>query len=230
MTKPAWIVEAESHLGFREGANNANPFGKHYNIDHEPWCALFVSFCCEASGHPLPEMQAGMSDGYAGVAIGMDWAKANGFWRPSWEAVCGDAIVYGWNGPSSSPDEMHTGFVVSSGPKGSTGHTIEGNRADQVERQTFTVGSDVVLGTIAITKILASKSKRPHKPAPQPRHPHHPANTGPGPKPRGKPVHFGPIRTRVVDHITKDLAGGRKPDADAQVELVALKKAWHNGA
>jgi hypothetical protein len=109
----------------------------------------------------------------------MEWAKANGYWRPSWKAEPGDAIVYGWEGPGSPSSEMHTGFIVSSGPKGSTGHTIEGNRADQVERQTFTVGEDIVLGTIAITKVLATKHAIVPKPIPQPRSPEHPHDSGP---------------------------------------------------
>jgi hypothetical protein len=180
MTKPAWLIEAESHLGFTEGPNNKNPFGAHYRIPNQPWCALFVSFCCAKVGQPLPSMQSGMPDGYAGVYWGMQWAKANGFWRPSWKAEPGDVIVYGWDGPGSPSDEMHTGFIVSSGAKGATGHTIEGNRADQVERQTFTVGAEVVLGTIAVTKILARKQAIVPKPIPQPRSAEHPASSGPG--------------------------------------------------
>lgn len=185
--QPPWLVEAAKYtkppLGpFHEGANNANPFGSHYGIPNQPWCALFVSWCCQKVGDPLPSMQSGMSDGYAGVYLGMQWAKAHGYFCPSWEAKPGDAIVYGWDGPNSAPSDMHTGFVVSSGPKGSTGHTIEGNRADQVERQTFEVGSGVVLGAIQLTRILADKKGKrtpKPKPVPQPRHPAHPTNSGP---------------------------------------------------
>jgi hypothetical protein len=182
--QPPWLKEAAKHIGFHEGPNNLNPFGAHYRLNNEPWCALFVSFCCEKVGTPLPSMQSGMPDGYAGVYWGMVWAKAHGYWCPSWEAKPGDAIVYGWDGPNSPASEMHTGFIVSSGPKGSTGHTIEGNRGDQVERQTFTVGQSTVLGCIQITRILedkrAKKVKRP-KPVPQPRSSGHPHNTGPHP-------------------------------------------------
>jgi len=81
---------------------------------------------------------------------------------------------------------MHTGFVVSSGPKGSTGHTVEGNRGDQVGRFTFTVGSDVVLGTIDLPRLLlgrpkiaVSKPQAAKTPTPQPRNPAHPKHTGP---------------------------------------------------
>lgn len=215
-----WIKEAESHLGFREGPNNANPFGVHYGIPNQPWCALFVSFCLQASGHPLPVMQAGMADGYAGVWIGMEWAKANGYWRPSWNAERGDAIVYGWRGAASGPSDCHTGFITDPGHgKGTTAKTIEGNRADQVERQSYVVGSSDVLGTIWVTKIVADleaakKAHRPHpkpKPSPQPRHPHHPTNTGPGPKPHGDPLPVGRIRGWCFDGTTRDLEAGYWP-------------------
>lgn len=205
--QPVWLKEAHRHIGFHEGPNNTNPFGAHYNLNNEPWCALFVSFCLQKTGHPLPSMQPGMKDGYAAVIYGMEWAKANGYWCHSWEAVPGDAIVYGWQGPSSSAAEMHTGFIVSSGPKGSIGHTIEGNRGDQVERQTFTVGSSIVLGCIQIGRIVADldKAKKSKKappapiPAPQPRHPAHPTNTGPTSSLRGLDKQERHLIRRLID-------------------------------
>jgi hypothetical protein len=175
-----------THLGYHETPVNQTPFGKHYSLDGEPWCALFVSYCFEKSGHPLPVMQAGMKNGYAAVIYAMQYAEKHGCWRPSWEAEAGDIIVYGWDGAKSSPDEMHTGFIVSSGPSGSTGHTIEGNRGDQVEKQTFVVGADVVLGTVDVKKLLGLPAKptldEPTvQPKPQPRSVKHPTNSGPTP-------------------------------------------------
>lgn len=186
MTKPAWLVEAEKDVGYREGKNNDNKFGRHYGLNHEPWCDLAVTRWCEKSGHPLPPMQPGMHTGAAAVSYSIAYAKAHGLWIPSWEAKPGDQICYGWDGPSSPPAHMHTGLVVSSGPKGSTGHTIEGNRGDQVGRFTFTVGSDVVLGCIDLNRLLGGRPKvtvKPKpaaaKPDPQPRPPEHPSHTGP---------------------------------------------------
>ena len=195
MTKPAWLLEAEKHLGYRETPVNHTPFNRHYHLDGQPWCACFVSYCFEVSGHPLPSMQPGMPNGFAAVVYGMDYARAHGCWRPSKDAEPGDIIVYGWAGPGSSPENMHTGFVEHSGPVGSTGHTVEGNRDDRVGRFTFTVGERVVLGTIDAKKLLgihhkaATKKTAPAKkpapavaPQPQPRHPKHPHNTGPTPR------------------------------------------------
>ncbi|MDQ1697171.1 MAG: hypothetical protein QOJ03_2524 [Frankiaceae bacterium] len=180
MTQPAWLVKALDQVGTKEGPNNVTKFGKHYGLNHNPWCAMFVSWACATTDHPIPSMQPGMPDGYASVWYGMQFAKANGLWQHSWNAKPGDAIVYGWDGPGSSPENMHTGFIVSSGPRGSIGHTCEGNRGDQVELQTFTVGQREVLGTIALTKLLARDTITvTPKPDPQPRQLEHPEHTGP---------------------------------------------------
>lgn len=183
-----WMEVAATQIGYKEGPDNANKYGAHYDCDHCPWCAIFGSWCCWKSGHALPAMQPSvMKDGFAAVSVIIAFAKANGLWKPSPEAGHGFGICYGWNGPSSAPADMHFGLIESSGAKGATGHTIEGNRADQVERQTFIVGSDVVLGTVDLPRLLLgrpkitlpAKAKRPK--ATQPPHPAHPTNTGPVP-------------------------------------------------
>ena len=185
------LRRAHGEIGYHEGPNNDTKFGKYYGLNHEPWCAMFVSWCYATSKprHPLPAMQAGMSNGYAAVASGINWAKAHGLFIPSWHAQPGDAICYGWDGTSSSPENMHTGLVVSGGPRGSLGHTIEGNRGDQVGRFTFVVGSDVVLGCIDLNRLMNGRPKvqiAAPKPDPQPRpraHPHHTGPAGPAATP-----------------------------------------------
>lgn len=190
MTSAPWMKVAASQLGYHEGPNNKNKYGKHYHLDNEPWCCLFGSWCCEKAGYPIPALQPSiMPNGFAAVYVLINYAKKHGLWLPSWQAEHGFGICYGWKGPSSTPDEMHFGLIESSGPKGSLGHTIEGNRADQVERQTFTVGSNVVLGTVDLPRLLLGRPKITVKgnktdKHPQPRHPAHPANTGPHPSAR----------------------------------------------
>lgn len=176
------LKRAEAQVGYRETGDNDNKFGKYYGLNHEAWCAMFVSWCFATSRNPLPVFQPGMKSGYAGVCWGISFAKSHGLWINSWQAQPGDAICYGWVGPHSPPEQQHTGLVVSSGKPGSVGHTIEGNRGDQVERQTFVVGADTVLGCINLNKLMDGPEKiviKPHKPEPQPGHPDHPHHTGP---------------------------------------------------
>lgn len=200
VTQPAWLTVAAKQVGYAEKPGNDNKFGRALGLNRVPWCDLFVTWCCKTSKHPLPSMQPGMETGAASVWYSMRYAQVNGLWRPSWQAQPGDQIVYGWNGPGSAPADMHTGFVVSSGPKGSTGHTIEGNRGDHVGRFTFTVGEPQVLGTIALTKLLGrDRVAIKPKPDPQPRPKHHPSHTGPAPKPaptpKAKPKKGKPVTT-----------------------------------
>lgn len=177
------IDVAATQVGYHEGLGNDSKYGQALGLNHEPWCALFVSWCFEQAGHPLPSMQPGMPTGYAAVGYGIQWAKANGLWRPSWQAQPNDAICYGWDGPGSSWARMHTGLIVSAGRRGDLGHTIEGNRRDAVVRETFIVGSNVVLGVIALSELLGKPPAKPQAthatPEPQPRPAEHPDHTGP---------------------------------------------------
>lgn len=36
---------ARSQIGYHEGYNNDTKYGKWYGLNHEPWCAMFVSWC-----------------------------------------------------------------------------------------------------------------------------------------------------------------------------------------
>ena len=213
--RPPWLTEALTHVGYKEGPNNHNQFAVDLqpSLDHEPWCDIFVADCCKRSGHPLPSMQPGVASGAAAVYYSIQFAKAHGLWVPSWQADDGFQICYGWNGPTSTPENMHTGFIVSSGPKGSTGHTVEGNRGDMVGRFTFTVGSDVVLGCIDLPRLLLGRpkvtikaSKSTTSPKPQPRNPAHPAHTGPTKADLKEQIQRLRNKLRRIRHI----AGGTK--------------------
>jgi len=52
--RKAVLNEAESHIGYVETPNNRTKFGKWYGLDGKPWCAMFVSYCMNQAGAPLP--------------------------------------------------------------------------------------------------------------------------------------------------------------------------------
>ena len=134
---PKWIGVARKQFPFREGPNNENPYSAFYGYPNARWCAFFVSWCCRKSRHPLPSMQSGMPDGYMSVFYGMQWAKANGFWRPSWKLSQAMRSCTAGMAPFRVGRHAHGSDCVL-GKKGTTGHTIEGNRSDEIEHQTFT--------------------------------------------------------------------------------------------
>lgn len=184
-----WLDYAISEVGYREGPGNANKFSRDLGYPPEPWCDDFVADVCLKSGFPLPSMSPGCRTGARAVVESMRWAQAHGLWIRSWQGQPGDQLVYGWDGPGSSPANMHTGFGIRFGERGAVGRGVEGNRGDQVQFTTFTVGERVLLGVIDLNRLLLGRPKitvkesaakpQPVSVDPQPRHPDHPANTGP---------------------------------------------------
>jgi hypothetical protein len=185
---PPWLVEALKDVGYKEKPGNDNKFGLALGMNKVPWCDLAVTEWCKESGHPLPSMQPGMKTGAAAVWYSIQFAKSHNLWVPSWKSGPGFQICYGWNGPNSTPEHMHTGFVdyLEEPQIGAKGHSVEGNRGDLVGKFTFTVGADIVLGTIDLPRLLLGrpkitvhKPKATDEPTPQPRNPAHPKHTGP---------------------------------------------------
>lgn len=41
--KNRFLKELRSELGYSEGSNNDNKFGRIYGMNHQPWCGIFVS-------------------------------------------------------------------------------------------------------------------------------------------------------------------------------------------
>ncbi len=44
---------ALTQIGYTEGENNDNKYGSWYRLNHEPWCAIFVSWCARQADIPL---------------------------------------------------------------------------------------------------------------------------------------------------------------------------------
>jgi hypothetical protein len=45
MTTPAWLAKAETQIGYEEQPVNRTKYGRHYGLNGNPWCAMFVSWC-----------------------------------------------------------------------------------------------------------------------------------------------------------------------------------------
>ena len=50
--KEKFINYALSQVGYKEGKNNDNKYGEYFGMNHEPWCALFVSYCARMCDIP----------------------------------------------------------------------------------------------------------------------------------------------------------------------------------
>lgn len=119
------IQVARSQLGYREGRNNDTKYGRWYGANHQPWCAMFVSWIAAATGATaiIPKHDYTPS--------GAKWFKDRGRWgtRPRI-----GAIVY-FNFPGDGVDRIsHVGIVEKVNADGSI-ITIEGNTNDSGSRE-----------------------------------------------------------------------------------------------
>ena len=140
------ISIAESYLGYHEGANNKTIFGdtmhaiQPSNMDaNAPWCDAFVDFVilktCEHFGKGAETARmvlGGDFDDYTYNSVAL--YKKAGRWSNT--AHRGDQIFFGGSG--------HTGIVTS--VESGTVHTIEGNKADEVRRGSYSTSSPSIIG------------------------------------------------------------------------------------
>ena len=84
-----------------------------------PWCGMYVSWCFDRAGHPLPKMQDTKRSGFAYCPSAVNWARRDGSWTD--KPKRGDIVLYDFIGRPS-----HTGIVQGVLGDGRI-HTLEGN-------------------------------------------------------------------------------------------------------
>lgn len=124
--KPAWLIEAEKHIGVREipGVRHESKILGWWKAirrggiktDEVPWCAAFVGGCLEAVGI--------VSSRYESAKSYMDWGIALGY------PVPGCIVVFTRTGGG------HVGFVVGKDDKNRL-MVLGGNQGDKVSVAPF---------------------------------------------------------------------------------------------
>ena len=89
------IAIAKKEIGYSEDPPDSNltKYGKWANLDGEPWCAMFASWCYDQAGETLEKID--FAKGYAGVQSGVNHFKATGQMTENPEP--GDLVFYDWN-------------------------------------------------------------------------------------------------------------------------------------
>lgn len=72
--KRRFLKVLRSQLGYTEGANNATKYGAWYGLNHQPWCAMFVSWAAAKA------RVAAIVPRHAYTPAGADWFKKRGRW------------------------------------------------------------------------------------------------------------------------------------------------------
>lgn len=121
------LTVARSKLGYREGSNNDTLFGRWYGLNHQPWCAMFVSWVAAKARvtRIIPR--------HAYTPAGAQWFKDRDAWgqRPRVGAI----VYYDTAGLGRI---SHVGIVEKLLPGGAW-YSIEGNTNEAGSREGRTV-------------------------------------------------------------------------------------------
>ena len=112
---------AQKQVGFVEGPNNDNPYGTWYGMNHEPYCAMFVSWCF-AQANAAHLVAAQTPKGFAYCPDGLAWFQKNKQVIGKYDGLPGDIVFYSFAG-HGQPD--HVEIIVGASKDGIT--TIGGN-------------------------------------------------------------------------------------------------------
>lgn len=122
------IAHARKHLGYVEGANKDNMFGKWYGANHSPWCAAFASWAVNAAGHGELIAGAQTKKGFNSCGKGIAFFKSKDAWFPVAQAKPGDLAFFDWD---HDGEQDHVGIVVEINLKKKQIKCIEGNTSDK---------------------------------------------------------------------------------------------------
>ena len=112
---------AAKQVGFIEGDNNDTPYGAWYGINHQPYCAMFVSWVFEQAG--LSKLVAASTDkGFSYCPAGLTWFQKNGQVVDKYSGQPGDLVFFNFSGNGVAE---HVGIIEGASRDGIT--TIEGN-------------------------------------------------------------------------------------------------------
>lgn len=117
------VAQAKSQLGYKEGANNDTMYGKWYGLNHQPWCAMFVSWCFNEHGESL-KIAAQTKKGFASCDLGLKWFAKRGKLIPVGQAQSGDIVFYQFDN-DSAPD--HVGIIKGNNKTLKYVYAYEGN-------------------------------------------------------------------------------------------------------
>jgi len=109
---------------YKEGANNDSIFGQWYGLNHQSWCAMFVSYCFDQAkvGNLLSGIQSPKGFAYCPAAV--NHFTATHQLVPVAQAQPGDIVFFNWDGKGEAE---HVGLVVYNDTAHKILDTYEGN-------------------------------------------------------------------------------------------------------
>ena len=115
------VHTAQQQVGFVEGANNDNPYGTWYGMNHQPYCAMFVSWVFGQNN--LSHLVAAQtSKGFAYCPAGLAWFQQKSAVVNKYDGSPGDLVFFSFNGNGQAD---HVEIIVDASKDGIT--TVGGN-------------------------------------------------------------------------------------------------------
>ncbi|WP_294856449.1 CHAP domain-containing protein [uncultured Oscillibacter sp.] len=137
------IVRGElGYTEFPQGSNKTK-YGRWYGLDGNPWCMMFVQWCCAQAGVKLPARTASCGAMMRAAQDAGCWVT--GDYKP------GDVVIYDFPGGAATD---HTGIVESvtaSGIIAIEGNTGAGNDANGGQVQRRTRSNSLIVGAVRPT-------------------------------------------------------------------------------
>lgn len=122
------IAKKEVDNGYKEGNNNDTKFGQWYGINHQPWCAIFVSWCYFTGGSlALSGIQSRL--GFHNCDAGLAWFKKHNQLVDTKDAQPGDIVFFSLDGNPATSE--HVGIVYVNQVDKQNLVTFEGNTSNK---------------------------------------------------------------------------------------------------
>lgn len=113
------VAQAQSQVGYKEGRNNDNKYGREYGMNNVPYCCIGMWWCFKHAGASNLFYDGGK---VASCTALWNWAHKKGLAVSKNNLRKGDVVMFDWD---RSGDCDHVGIVEAAGPSQVT--TIEFN-------------------------------------------------------------------------------------------------------
>lgn len=149
--------------GYDELTKYTQSFGINYGI---AYCDIFVAWCYEQAGIPLPKMGSWIRSGSQYCPDSWNFAEAHGATLNSWQAYSGSQVIFDWTGTGVLGGESHTEIVETwhdgwlytvggnSGPSNVDGFRGTGGVHRHAWSAPAGVGNSLIMGIIDTAKLV----------------------------------------------------------------------------
>ena len=132
---------AAGEIGYKESANNNTKYGAWYGMNHNPWCAMFVSWCAARAKIPVTVVPK-----LAYVPYVYSFYKESGRYksRGAYTPRPGDIVLFGSNDHIGIVEKVVNGSVVTI--EGNTSAAGNSSNGDGVYRRTRALSNSWIKG------------------------------------------------------------------------------------